>query len=337
MAVRFTLAAAVDAVVQRSASRLALASPFQPGRFERLSYSDVKAETIGIALGLQELGYTRGDVLLSSLPNTAENLLLQIACSRLGVGFATAKNEEAVGLLGSGVRGCVVPNGDDGFLSGLGLRHPAIVVGGDGSGSGSAGTICFMDLIDSDVDSDGWTDPVEADGATAHGFYNSSKPYTNGQALVDGANAAAALGMDEADIVCVSITLCHAFGIGSACSSALMSGAAIALPAVGGISGCGVPEERARASLDTIKQLGCTLVFADSHTLKALPPSAPGSLTLRGGACKVGSGADFLAEMKEYAGIELRTVGNATAEAASAEARLEAVLGLLSKTQTHRA
>jgi len=41
--------------------------------------------------------------------------------------------------------------------------------------------------------------------------------------------------------------------------------------------------------------------------------------------------------MKEYAGIELRTVGNATAEAASAEARLEAVLGLLSKTQTHRA
>jgi hypothetical protein len=43
------------------------------------------------------------------------------------------------------------------------------------------------------------------------------------------------LGMSDIDRVCVSITLYHAFGIGSACSAALLSGAAIVLPAVGGL------------------------------------------------------------------------------------------------------
>ena len=96
-------------------------------------------------------------------------------------------------------------------------------------------------------------------------------------------------------------------------SSALLSGAGIALPAVGGIRGCGVPAERVQASLDMIKKLGCTLMFADTHTLKALPDVEPGSLTLKGGAVKIGSGADLLAETRDYAGITLQCVGKMSA------------------------
>ena len=49
MAVRYTLAAAVDAVVARAPGALALASPFQPGRLERLSYGELRVETVGLA------------------------------------------------------------------------------------------------------------------------------------------------------------------------------------------------------------------------------------------------------------------------------------------------
>ena len=50
------LAAAVGAVEARTPGALALASPFQPGRLERLSYGELRVETIGLARSLQELG-----------------------------------------------------------------------------------------------------------------------------------------------------------------------------------------------------------------------------------------------------------------------------------------
>ena len=52
-----------------------------------------------------------------------------------------------------------------------------------------------------------------------------------------GESAAKELDMKAADRVLVSITLCHAFGIGSGVGSAFSSGAALVLPAVGGIKG----------------------------------------------------------------------------------------------------
>jgi len=102
-----------------------------------------------------------------------------------------------------------------------------------------------------------------------------------------------------------------AFGMGSAVSSALMMGATIALPAVGGIRGCGVPSERAEATLEVLKEEKCTLLFADTHTLKALP-EPPMDLAFRGGVCKVGSGSDFLEESKTYGGVKLMTLGKKT-------------------------
>ena len=92
----------------------------------------------------------------------------------------------------------------------------------------------------------------------------------------------------------MSITLCHGFGLGSACSSALLRGAAIVLPAVGGIRGCGVPSQRAEATLDVLVSQNCSLLFADTHTLKALAAcigdAVPTALALRGGVVKIGSG-----------------------------------------------
>ena len=71
--------------------------------------------------------------------------------------------------------------------------------------------------------------------ARALGYFNSGNALTHGSALAAGADMVQHLGMSDIDRVCVSITLYHAFGIGSACSAALLSGAAIVLPAVGGL------------------------------------------------------------------------------------------------------
>ena len=110
-----------------------------------------------------------------------------------------------------------------------------------------------------------------------------------------GEDASDKLDMRNKDRVCVSITLCHAFGIGSAVGSCIQSGAAIVLPAVGGIRGCGDPKQRAKVTLDIISSEKCTVLFADTHTLKALPE--PGDLdisSLRTGVVKTGSGTKFL-------------------------------------------
>lgn len=134
---------------------------------------------------------------------------------------------------------------------------------------------------------------------TPHAFYNSSTPYTNRQALAHGRDAAQQLSMTGDDVVCVAITLGHAFGMGSAVTAALLSGATIHLPAVGGLFGCGVPSERAVATQHALEHDGCTLLFADTHTLKALSsPTQP--LALRNGVVKIGSGATFLAEARDY-------------------------------------
>jgi len=92
------------------------------------------------------------------------------------------------------------------------------------------------------------------------------------------------------------------------------------LPGASGIRGCGSPSQRAEATLEAMISEKCSLLFADVHTLKALPPPE-GDLVLRGGCCKVGSGADFLdvkeaklgpnGEMRplEYAAVPLVAVG----------------------------
>jgi acyl-CoA synthetase (AMP-forming)/AMP-acid ligase II len=143
------------------------------------------------------------------------------------------------------------------------------------------------------------------------GYYNSTTGLTHAEVVRLGVASASHLKMTQTDKVCVSITLCHSFGIGSACAAALSSGATVVLPAVGGTRGCGVPSQRAEATLRVLASEQCTLLFADTHTLKALEPlEVEGSSlqALRGGVVKVGSGTDFMSSTSKYQGVPLANI-----------------------------
>lgn len=307
-----TIASLVDVVASRAPSSLALVSPFQKNA-SSYSYQQLSQTSHALAAWLALYGYEKNHVMMSDLPNTCENVLLQLACNRLGVQYATSKNLEAMSKFPR-VQGAVSAT-CSGFLADTNLPFPYL--GGDfltdlihGGG--------LDDFAEESVDNDGQEEEEDnASFSRIHAFYNSTTGYTNQQALTHGQDAAQQLGMNERDVVCISVTLCHAFGMGSAVCSALSTGAKIVLPAVGGIQGCGVPSQRAAATLNVLQSEKCTLLFADTHTLKALsevdPLSSSSSLSLenlRGGACKVGSGDTFLEETVEYAGVKLRTVGS---------------------------
>jgi hypothetical protein len=237
--------------------------------------------------------------MVSDLPNIAENLILQVACNRLGITYATTKNLEGMAKLPK-VKGATCATGE-GYLAHTNLPLPFL--------SGEF----LMDMIHGDgLTEFGLEDYDQEDGENVapHAQYNNTAPFTNNEALRLGEDAAWELAMVEQDVVCISISLCHPFGMGSAVCSALHSGATMVLPAVGGIQGCGVPSERAKATFDALEQEKCTLLFADTHTLKALMDfNKPERLSLRGGVCKTGSGSDFLTETVKCGGVNFKTMG----------------------------
>jgi hypothetical protein len=287
-----TIASLLDASAIKHPTRLALISPFQTTKY---TYADVQYKTNALAGFLTAYGYEKNDLLVSDLPNISENLLLQIACNRIGVHYGTAKNLEGMAKFPK-VKGAVCAT-SAGFLAETNLPVPYL--GGE----------FLMDLINGGgLDEFSLEDFDDQDENATHAFYNTTTPYTNKQALEQGREAAEELVMTENDVVCISITLCHPFGMGSAVCSTFDRGASIILPAVGGIQGCGVPSERAKATFNVLESEKCTLLFADTHTLKVLPDE-PMKLNLRGGVCKIGSGSTFLQEKRRYGGVSLKTMG----------------------------
>ena len=124
---------------------------------------------------------------------------------------------------------------------------------------------------------------------------------SHGQAFAMGTDAASKLSLTSSDRVCCSVTLMHAFGIGSAVTSALSAGGAVVLPAVGGIRGCGNPSQRASVTMEVLAATEATALFGDTHTLKAMAAAeaegggaAAKASKLRTGVIKIGSGATFL-------------------------------------------
>ena len=335
MAVK-TIAAALDVTALRLPDRIALvsASPETLMRtvtatesnsaddslpLSRYTYSDFRDKTNRLAGFLKAYGYERNDVIVSDLPNVAENLMLQIACNRIGVAYATAKGLEGMAKL-TKVKGSVSASGT-GFLAETSLSLPSLtgdflldLIHGTSSRNSSLFGLDEFQLEDNEQN-DGRNDNDD-DSTTVlppHAYYNSTKPFTNQEALEMGADAAWELAMVEEDVVCVAITLCHAFGMGSAVCSTLQEGATLVLPDVGGISGCGVPSERAEATLRVLESEKCTLLFADTHTLKAFPDEdsiRPERLSLKGGVCKVGSGSQFLEETVKCGGATFKTLGS---------------------------
>ena len=272
-----------------------------------LSYDQLRCQAQGLSKGLEDRGVGLGDSVITDIPNVAEGMLLHLACARLGAAIATAKDVNVLSTIPS-VR-CAVTASNDSWLSEHALSAPPIIAGGDEMNS-------MLNLYDVD-DPDDDDQLIDRHASLRPlGYFGSSKPLTHESALKQGEDMKQHLKMDWNDRVCVSITLYHAFGIGSACSSALLSGAAIVLPAVGGLRGCGVPSQRAETTLNTLVSEKCTLLFADTHTLKALHDealsealSAADLSNLRGGVCKTGSGSDILSERVDLKGIKLSTLG----------------------------
>ena len=132
-------------------------------------------------------------------------------------------------------------------------------------------------------------------------FYNSATGTSwttlqkNGEAMIEH------LDIGEEDIICVPITLCHAFGM-SATLAALSSSCTLLLPS---------PTASAEHTVAALESNGGTVLLADTHTLKALETSgfnAPP--TLRGGFVKVGSG-DIIGAgpPAQWCDVRLATVG----------------------------
>ena len=256
-----------------------------------LDFGTLERRAAATAAVLSSKGLEAGQVLISDLQNTSQNLVVQLACSSLGVAYGTAKNDAALAKLTStldvgGILCTDAPN--DGHMAhGVSLILPA------------------ADLHQESMGREG--ESVSGGANENHAFYNSTSPLTNDTIEELAEDAIRHLELTPSDTACVSITLSHAFGIGSAAAACLSSGACISLPNVDGLHGCGVPSDRAAATLLALED-GATVLYADTHTLKALP-SDVNLPQLRTGVCKISSGADFLEQGSPFAGLNLWTLG----------------------------
>ena len=97
---------------------------------------------------------------------------------------------------------------------------------------------------------------------------------------------------------------------------------------MGGIRGCGDPKQRASVTAEVLASTSATVLFGDTHTLRAMraqaAPTAP--LALRTGVVKIGSGSTFLVGVTEapsgkgtdalpleFAGVSFHAFGKAAA------------------------
>lgn len=281
---------------------IALISPNQTGTLGgSLTYGQLQAISHGLAGFLRSSGLapSAGGVIVSDLPNITENLILQLACSSLHTSYATVKDAAGLKALRDAhyVVGCV-PGTNDSWLK---SEFPATSTIVADTLERTAKDWLVTPMAPGQGDS-----PGDNDGP--HAYFSSTKPLESSEIVALGESAATRLNIRPEDRVCVSITLCHAFGIGSGVASVLSRGAALVLPAVGGIRGCGNPSERAAATLEVLRRTDATLLLADTHIIKNFPPNAQ-LPALRGGVVKTGSGSDFLADMVSVAGTNLYTMG----------------------------
>jgi acyl-CoA synthetase (AMP-forming)/AMP-acid ligase II len=148
-------------------------------------------------------------------------------------------------------------------------------------------------------------DPADAPAlpvAASSYYYNSDRATPEATLLAQGAAAAQELRLTSADRLCVPVTLNHSMGFGFGCLAAWHAGAALVLPS---------PTPDAAATLAAVRDERCSILLADSHTLKALSDVQREQVpSLRGGLSKVGSGEAFgLGEPRVFAGVALVTVG----------------------------
>lgn len=301
-----SLNAALRQTALRSPSALALLSPKHKISWE---YDELSTKVTRLAGGLRELGVRAGDAVVSDVPNVCENMLLQFAVSHLGATFVTAKDAGSLASKVGAVRCAVVNQPGTSWLWEFAQEQageqqvPSLVL--DTSDGVPSGFLSFEEVANHAEDT---MDPAASDGAPFASYNGSAM--TQAQALFLGFEAAAALGSAPADRTCVSITLCHSFGLGSGVGSALVSGGAVVLPAADGIRGCGDPKQRAAVTAEVLSESASTLLFADSHVIKNMHAGpGGGALALRGGLVKVSSGTEIFDTGVTYAGVALQSIG----------------------------
>lgn len=188
---------------------LALLSPTQgiEWKYEEL---DLKARVL--ASGLEDLGYSAGSVLISNIPNTAENLLLQLALGHIGAAIATpTKDADAMAKLGAiaDVRGVACVDSSSPPLGPAQGALPMITLEEVEPGMRPpAGCVPFAELL---AHCPPRGAPPRATGESLLGVYNGAV-LRHADALEQGAHAAHYLGLTSADRVMCSVTLMHAFG-----------------------------------------------------------------------------------------------------------------------------
>ena len=255
-----------------------------------------------------------GDAVMVWLPSVAENILVQLAAGMSDVRVATVKDADGIaGLEPLECKG-IITTLENHLGSGKAAPSTAIVppiVTGTEKVTGDF--LRFPELLAMGMGGNGapalageQTELVVDAAHRPQFFYNSLKGASQAALLEVGYAAAAELELSAADSVCLPITLSHSFGFGSGVLAAFGSGASLVLPAA-------TPSaEGTRQALEE----GCTVLYADTHTLKALmaleienSQSIPASF--RSGLVKVGSGDGIgLGEARVWEGRDLITVGN---------------------------
>ena len=317
-----SIAAAVSVATP---SNLALLAPQQEIAW---TYEELDLKARQLASGLEDLGYKPGCVVISDIPNVAENLLLQCALAHIGASIMTPpKDVDALAALCAkhNIKGVICVDGATPPLSSpIKQPLPAIHLDVTEGLRPAQGSVPFGELL-AHCPPRGAT-PAASEDSVLGVFGGSSLTQSAGLSL--GASAASKLMLSADDRVCCSVTLMHAFGIGSSVCSAFSSGAAVVLPAVGGIRGCGDPKQRASVTAEVLASTSATVLFGDTHTLRAMraqaAPTAP--LALRTGVVKIGSGSTFLdgvteapsgkgtdALPLEFAGVSFHAFGKAAA------------------------
>lgn len=321
-------------VVQAGSRSLAASRPalLAPQQNISLTYSELAAKATSVSKILEgDYGVRPGDIVVTNLPNVAEGVVVQLALQRLGAACATVKNLERLReletIVGAKVRTAVLAPESSTTSSWLSDYFGSKVFRGetiDLCGTAPDNLQASSSSTSSDIGPDS-ADFVAGEIPTSSkqqpvGFFNSSKPLLDGEITQLGDLAQNKLAIEQQDRVAIAITLYHQFSH-MMMHATFSAGACLILPAVGGLHGCGIPAERAKVTLDVLATEKCSLLAADTHTLTALNSDDDAAVArlgeadlsaLRGGVCKVASGAEFLEETVELKGVKLATLGSAS-------------------------
>jgi hypothetical protein len=249
--------------------KLALLCPHENVKW---SYNELWAKISEMAGGFQQLGYQKGEIVVTEAKHSTANLLVQLAASHNGMRVLTVKNAEELEQLapafGSALKGAALPTKSS-FLKDAPVHLKNLIPEIKGKDEGGV-TNRDLDLA----------------------FYSSTKNVPNRMHYLVGVGTAGLLETKKDDMICVAASLSHWFGMGSVIS-AFVRNAAVYIP-----------------DLSKVDLNDSTLLMTDTHHLNAFRGVVKaGSSKLRGGLVKTGSGNLVLNAKEDVAGASLHTLG----------------------------